>query len=490
MRASECEKSRMSHFQQILCTLLLITAIAFGCSSTDSGATDADGDRGGPSGQNDGDSDLDNEGPEHTDADDADHTEIDGDLDDVEGVELEEISDSELDENADLDWDQFEMEEAREETELDEAESDPDPLEHDGEVDWDDDPERVDPAINWIQIPAGTFQMGCSTEEIGCPIDELPTRMVEIAAFEMTDTEITHAQYQEVMGESPWHFSDCGWNCPVEAVSWQDAASFCRQIGGRLPSEAEWEYAARAGSNTVYACGENTNCVWTSTWFFGNSLGKPHLVASKDWNSFGLYDMIGNVAEWVADWYHDSYENCPLDGSACVEPVGTERVYRGGSWQIPLIFPKVSTRDHAEPGTTASDVGFRCAREAHEPDGDWDPDYEWDVEADEEAVEGDTEPAPAFGVFCHNAADSTYTILCLEVSGISFVAETETCSECKELNLETNTVVLSDCEGFTLTGGDYVVEAGARTRFQFENSGEGYSLNIYEVEDLAECDAQ
>ena len=158
--------------------------------------------------------------------------------------------------------------------------------------------------------------------------------------------EVTQAQWENIMGENPSSFK--GANRPVERVSWNDAQAFLKKLnanpshsplnqGGqrgvfRLPSEAEWEYAARAGTQTAYAFGDDPARLGDYAWFDDNSGNKTHPVGQKKPNAFGLYDMHGNVWEWVADTWHNNYGGAPTDGSVWDSGDSDWRVLRGGSW--------------------------------------------------------------------------------------------------------------------------------------------------------------
>ena len=170
--------------------------------------------------------------------------------------------------------------------------------------------------IEFVLIPPGSFMMGSTN---GRP-NEKPVHQVTISQpFYMGEYEVTQAQWQAVMGNNPSHFKDCGGNCPVEQVSWEDAQSFIGKLNEsndgftyRLPSEAEWEYACRAGTTGDYA--GNLSDV---AWFSKNSGGSgPHAVGQKQPNAWGLFDMQGNVFEWCQDCYHETYFRAPTDGSA------------------------------------------------------------------------------------------------------------------------------------------------------------------------------
>jgi len=146
---------------------------------------------------------------------------------------------------------------------------------------------------------------------------------------------------------------------PMTMVTWDDAAAYCRWAGGRLPTEAQWEYAARAGTT-----GPTYGDLNAAAWYFDNSGGQPHAVGQKQANAFGLYDMLGNVWEWVADWYGENY----YGQSPAQDPQGPSsgqyRVLRGGSLGCVAWGTRVSVRGWDVPGYRFSSDGFRCVREA------------------------------------------------------------------------------------------------------------------------------
>jgi len=202
--------------------------------------------------------------------------------------------------------------------------------------------------------------------------------------FSLGSTEVTQGLYASVMRKNPSHFSSCGDDCPVENVSWYNAVKFanalskregleeCHRVSGktvtwprgldcrgyRLPTEAEWEYAARGGEDTLYS---GTNDVKAAGWTISNAGGKTHAVGGKAENAWGLYDMTGNVYEWVWDWYQSDYQS-----DISVDPVGPQsgsrRVYRGGSWFYTPRFARVSYRYRFSPTTAINNLGFRLAR--------------------------------------------------------------------------------------------------------------------------------
>ncbi len=208
-------------------------------------------------------------------------------------------------------------------------------------------------------MPAGSFMMGSANGES----NEKPVHQVTISQpFYIGKYEVTQAQWQSVMGNIPSYFKDCGGNCPVEQVSWDDAQNFINKLNEgndgfryRLPTEAEWEYACRAGTTGDYA-GDLDSMAWHSA----NSGSKTHLVGAKQPNGFGLYDMHGNVWEWCEDWYHSNYDGAPSDGSAWLS--GGEqkyRVLRGGSWVNLAAYLRSALRGLNTPVIRLSIVGFR-----------------------------------------------------------------------------------------------------------------------------------
>jgi len=240
--------------------------------------------------------------------------------------------------------------------------------------------------IDWKPIPAGNYYMGCSPNDNECYSGgtEEPRHLVEVDAFEMMATEVTQNQYKK------WEVSyeeSCP-NCPVEKMTWYKAKAFCEAIGGRLPNEAEWEYAARAGTTSKYYCGNDMGCLSTIAW----STGPTHEVAQKIANAWGLYDMLGNVWEWVEDCPHPNYDNAPDTAIVWEEGDCSKRVFRGGCWGCTTMTLRASARKSAAPDLEYDyGVGFRCARAAQEVDGD-DPVVDGDdpvVDGDDPVVDGD-----------------------------------------------------------------------------------------------------
>jgi len=211
---------------------------------------------------------------------------------------------------------------------------------------------------------------------------EQPVHSVTIPAFEMARTEVTVAEYQQCVQAGSCSSPDTGGSCnwgrtgtdlhPVNCVTWDEAVDFCQWAEGRLPSEAEWEYAARGGGqNVTYPWGQDmATChfvVMNDSSAGGSGCGTAGTLpvcSRTDGNTpQGLCDMAGNGWEWIRDWWHPSYFGAPTDGSAWESPPGPERVLRGGSWDNDLeVYFRVATRSDADPHRTFDVVGFRCAR--------------------------------------------------------------------------------------------------------------------------------
>jgi len=225
-----------------------------------------------------------------------------------------------------------------------------------------------------VLIPGGSFNMGSPDSEKDRSGDEGPVHRVTVPAFWMGKHEITQAQWEAVMGSNPSVVKEP--NRPVTHVSWDDCQEFIRKLnakvsdgGFRLPSEAEWEYACRAGSAGRFCSGDSHFGLFHYAWFGSNSVSAPHRVGNKRPNAFGLYDMHGNVWEWCQDWYHPTYSGAPADGTAWETPdaVHAERVLRGGStisyyWQCRSAFrmscvPADSTYEHPQAGRPTGRMG-------------------------------------------------------------------------------------------------------------------------------------
>ncbi|HUW83277.1 MAG TPA: SUMF1/EgtB/PvdO family nonheme iron enzyme [Phycisphaerae bacterium] len=219
-------------------------------------------------------------------------------------------------------------------------------------------------SMKLILIPAGKFTMGSPDSETGHQSDEGPQREVTITKpFYMGVYEVTQEQYGQVMGQNPSRFKSP--QNPVESVSWNDAVEFCEKVSQntgrrlRLPTEAEWEYACRAGTNTRFSFGESDTDLGDHAWCSSNSSNQPHPVGQKKPNAWKLYDMHGNVWEWCADWYalYPSAENTDPQGPAS----GSFRVLRGGSWHDIPYDCRCAARSLNSPGDRHYYNGFRCS---------------------------------------------------------------------------------------------------------------------------------
>ena len=209
--------------------------------------------------------------------------------------------------------------------------------------------------LTYVYIRPGEFQMGCSGSD--CAEDEKQHRVRITKGFWIGQTEVTQAAYEKVMKvPNPAHFK--GADLPVETVSWYDADKYCKTVGMRLPTEAEWEYAARAG-NTSELYGE----IGKIAVYAGNSNSRTAKVRSKWPNAWGLYDMLGNVWEWTNDRYADDYYKTSTADDPPGPKEGSLKVLRGGSWSGGPEFVRVSDRVRSEPANRVVGIGFRCAGE-------------------------------------------------------------------------------------------------------------------------------
>jgi len=226
--------------------------------------------------------------------------------------------------------------------------------------------------VEMLLVPPGTFQMGCimGSDQWECYSWEQPVHQVTLTnAFYLGRYEVTQAQWQAAMGSNPSAFQSASAqvpaaqvpNRPVERVSWNTIQGYLGETGMRLPTEAEWEYACRAGTQTPFYNGSTDDgTVGALAWYSANAGNQTHPVGGKAANAFGFHDMLGNVWEWVNDWYGDYSGNAQTDPTGPVSAAC--RVFRGGSWNSGSGNVRSSNRGYYTPGTTLNSVGFRVAK--------------------------------------------------------------------------------------------------------------------------------
>ena len=221
---------------------------------------------------------------------------------------------------------------------------------------------------NMVYVSGGTFTMGATSEQGSDAYeDEKPTHSVTLSSFYLCKYEVTQALWRAVMGNNPSYFK--GNNLPVENVSWNDCQTFISRLNNltgknfRLPTEAEWEYAARGGNRSRGYKYSGSNTLSDVAWYDGNGGSETHPVGSKSPNELGLYDMSGNVWEWCSDWYSDWYGT--YSSSSQTNPAGPSdgsyRVGRGGSWFNVTWNCRSSCRNCSSPGDRYGNLGLRLA---------------------------------------------------------------------------------------------------------------------------------
>lgn len=228
--------------------------------------------------------------------------------------------------------------------------------------------------MKMIWVEGGEFLMGCTSEQSGCEDDEKNVRRVTVDGFYIGQFEVTQSQWEKVIGtsiyqqrnkaNSSYSLYGTGADYPMYYVSWEEAMEFCRLLSNKtgktytLPTEAQWEYAARGGNKpdgTKYA---GSNMIDVVAWYGGNSGSSTHPVGTKRANSLDIYDMSGNVWEWCKDWYNTSYYSSDTDNPAGPSS-GSSRVNRGGGWGSGASNCRVANRGSISPGYRGSDLGFR-----------------------------------------------------------------------------------------------------------------------------------
>lgn len=219
-----------------------------------------------------------------------------------------------------------------------------------------------DVEFEMVYVEGDTFTMGCTAEQgDDCWHFEEPCHEVSLSLFYIGRTEVTQALWREVMGRNPSHF--LGDSLPVDNVSWFECQEFIdslnRLSGLRfsLPTEAEWEYAARGGNRSRGSKYSGSRCIDSVAWYGENSHSTSHSVATLMPNELGIYDMCGNVAEWCADWYdfYDTISQSNPTGPA----TGRYKTLRGGAWQLSAVMCRVSDRGFVEPSDRDSIFGLR-----------------------------------------------------------------------------------------------------------------------------------
>jgi formylglycine-generating enzyme required for sulfatase activity len=223
-----------------------------------------------------------------------------------------------------------------------------------------------------LSIPGGTFRMGSPEGEAGRAAQEGPVHSVTVPTFQLGRYPVTNREYQSFLESNPDVAPPGFWgdeeftrpHQPVVGVTFDDATRYCAWAGLRLPSEAEWEYACRAGTATRYHHGDAESDLQRSAWYSHVAERRLHDVGEKAPNAFGLYDMHGNVWEWCEDDWHDDYVRAPADGRAWLDdPRSDDRILRGGSWfGNHADYVRSATRRSGYSALAEFNLGFRCAR--------------------------------------------------------------------------------------------------------------------------------
>ncbi|MBI5818437.1 MAG: SUMF1/EgtB/PvdO family nonheme iron enzyme [Verrucomicrobia bacterium] len=225
--------------------------------------------------------------------------------------------------------------------------------------------------IRMVLIPAGEFDMGSPKSESWRYSEESLHHVTITRPFYMGATEVTQAQFAAVMRRNPSYYK--GANLPVEHVTWNDAVEFCRRLSFmdsrtyRLPTEAEWEYACRAGSDGKFYSGENDADLFKAAWVGSVSNSRTHPVATLAPNRFGLFDILGNVYEWCADYYDANYYVRSPKTDPPGPPKGAERVIRGGAYNESIQNARCAYRTGKDPMKTQANLGFRIACDVPPP---------------------------------------------------------------------------------------------------------------------------
>lgn len=249
--------------------------------------------------------------------------------------------------------------------------------------------------MTFVYVPAGQFLMGSPKDEMGRDWNEQLHSVTISKGFYIQESEVTQGQWKKLVGFNPSSFTDCGENCPVDTVSWEQCIEFIRVLNEwegttkyRLPTEAEWEYACRAGSITAFANGDITQdfcapiepALDEISWYCGNSgyknppdVLRPHPVKTKKPNRWGIYDMHGNVQEWCMDscgwkssWFGRTGAVTSTYKDNIADPIskeGDRRIIRGGGWHQPPKYCRSANRSFYKPVAKRNSLGFRIVRE-------------------------------------------------------------------------------------------------------------------------------
>lgn len=228
-------------------------------------------------------------------------------------------------------------------------------------------------SFTMMPVEGGEFTMGATSEQTGYASDELPTHRVTLSSYMIGETEVTQELWQAVMGYKPtsdgsqWSSSyGLGAQFPAYYISWNDVQEFITKLNNitgetfRMPTEAEWEYAARGGNKSKGYLYSGSNTIGNVAWYADNSGSKTHAVKTKSPNELGLYDMSGNVWEWCSDWYGSYSSNAQTDPTGPTS--GSTRVARGGGWSNRASYCRVAFRNNASPSFRYGHYGFRLAQ--------------------------------------------------------------------------------------------------------------------------------